>query len=218
MLALSFVIYLLGTFNPAIFNISRFFTAYSINTGYFNILCWQLLFIAGLFFGFLFYHGKTEKMQNNLPLFYIALSISVPLFVVKFFYSSIFYTYFTGFDVEYWVNKEYLRPIRLLNFAAVTAVVMFLATRYEAWFKYKPFVYLGKYSLEVFTFHILLVVLLKPLGNYLNTIYAIQLTERYYFYPFGTVLLLIVVLPSLFLAPLLFDRKTYRLKASKQAA
>lgn len=215
-LALSFSIYLLGTFNPATTYINSIFAEYSINTGYFNILCWQPLFISGLFFGFLFYHGKTKKMQNSLPLFYIALSISVPFFIVKFFYSSFFSAYFTGFDVEYWTSKEYLRPLRLLNFTVLSIVITSLATRYAEWFKFKPLVYLGRYSLEVFAFHILVVVLMKPLSNYLNTFYAIKLTERYYLYPFGSILLLVVLL-SLFLAPTLMDRKTYSLKkASKQ--
>ena len=141
----------------------------------------------------------------------------MPLFVVKFFYSSFFSAYLAGFDVDYWTSKEYLRPLRLLNFTVLSIVVTSLATRYAEWFKYKPLVYLGKNSLEVFAFHILVVILVKPLSNYLNTFYAIKVSERYYLYPFGSILLVIVLL-SLFLAPTLMDRKTYSLKKAREQA
>lgn len=100
------------------------------------------------------------------------------------------------------MDKGHLRPLRLLNFAAVLAIITFLASRFRNWFQYQPVCYLGRHSLEVFSFHVVLLLLFNPLGAYLNSLYAIQLSATVYAYPLGTLLLLVLV-PALYLAPAL---------------
>lgn len=213
-LIISFLIYLVGTFNLFPLPFAQYLSDQSINTGFFDILCWQFLFIVGLFLGFLYYHGKTDRIQTSRMLLWLALSICVPLFIAKFFFGEYFYTRFDSFSIEYWTNKEQLRPLRLLNFAAISIVVTYIASKYGEWFSFKPLIYLGKHSLEVFAFHIILVMLFKPLESYLNTFFAIKVNDFYSIYPLGTLLLLAVII-ALFLAPALKTQKISSLRLRK---
>jgi len=196
-LLVSGALYLLGTFNafalltPIFHNLSE-----HINTGFFNLLCWQFIFVIGLYLGSLYYHGKTDSLQRNSYLFYAAVVLAAPLFIAKFLYIPL-----GNFDIQYWSDKTYLRPLRLLNFFAILIIITYIATKFKTWFHYKPICTLGKYSLEVFTFHIMLLILLKPLEEYLNGLYEIRVSNNFSVYPLGT-LLIVAVLLALFLVPI----------------
>ncbi len=73
------------------------------------------------------------------------------------------------------------------------------------WFQTERIAYLGRYSLEVFTFHILLIILFVPLNGPLNRIMAIPVMGKYYFYPFETLLALFIVI-ALYAAPPIWDK------------
>lgn len=199
-LSISFLLYLTGTFDLAPMPFAEQISELNINTGFFDILAWQFLFIAGLFLGFMYHQGKTEQLQTSKVLLWIAISISVPLFVAKFFFSDHLYAHYQSF-VVYWTDKEQLRPLRLLNFTAVSIIVTFIGSKYGHWFTFKPLILLGKHSLEVFAFHIVLVMLFKPLESYLNNFFAIKVNSFYSIHPLGTLLTVVMVL-ALFLAPL----------------
>lgn len=199
-LAISGLLYLIGTFRTLSY-LGLSFPSDTINTGFFDLLSWQLLFVIGLYLGSLYYHGRTEKLQKSNLLFYAALLFALPVFVIKFFYIDL-----GSFDISYWADKSYLRPIRVINFAAILIIVTHVATRFDTWFHYKPICTLGKYSLEVFAFHIVLLILLKPVEQYLNSFSVINISNHFSLYPLGT-LLIVVVLLLLFLIPKLMGRK-----------
>ena len=201
-LLVSSVLYLVGTFDlvAPIFSAPHY---ENINLGFFSLLSWQFLFAVGLFLGYLGYHGKAGKLKQNKPLLYVALGICATLFILKTTDAT-----FTSFDIYYWTDKGHLRPLRVLNFASVLAVVTFLTFRFRSWFQYKPVCYLGRHSLEVFSFHVILVILFKPLGVYLNSFYAIRLSDSTYIYPFSTMLLLFLI-PALYIAPVIMKKKNY---------
>jgi fucose 4-O-acetylase-like acetyltransferase len=93
-----------------------------------------------------------------------------------------------------------------------------MASRYKKGFNFKPFCYLGKYSLEVFSFHILLVIVFKPFKEYSNQFYALAITENLNFYPWATFMLFFMLLPALFLAPLIKNNITsFKLKSRTAA-
>ncbi|MFT2011224.1 OpgC domain-containing protein [Pontibacter sp. 13R65] len=197
-LALSFLVYLAGTSGVLVSLTGSFLSKTFLLSGYFNMLCWQFLFVAGLYIGYLVYHQKTRAILESKALLYLSLLICIPLFFINFFYIS-----FEGFDVEFWTERGHLRPLRLLNFAALVAIVAHLATSFKSWFQTKAVCYLGRHSLQVFSLHILLVLLFKPLIVNLNSLYFIQITNNFYIYPAGTAIVLLVMVPTLYMAPFL---------------
>ncbi|TXK52185.1 hypothetical protein FVR03_01835 [Pontibacter qinzhouensis] len=197
-LALSFLVYLEGTFGIIIPATDSFLTNSPLLSGYFNLLCWQFLFTGGLFVGHLIFYQKTEPIRKSKPLLYLSLLVCFPLFFINFFYISL-----EGINLEFWTERGHLRPLRLLNFAALVVILSHLATRFKSWFQAKAVCYLGRHSLQVFSLHILLVLFFKPLITNLNTVYPVKLTNNFYFYPVGTAMVLFIMIPTLYLAPLL---------------
>ena len=175
--------------------------------GAFHLLCWQLLFFLGLFAGFSIYHGKTIDWAKNKPLLLSAATICLVLFCMKNFHIEL-----KSVDIEMLTDKFSLGIIRLLNFVSLTIVLFFVVAKASKYFSFKPVCYLGRYSLEVFSLHIILMIFLRPLKDHFNNLHAVRLTENFYFYPVGTLVLCLVVLPALFLAPKLAARKKPSLK------
>ena len=170
--------------------------------GAFHILCWQLLFFLGLFAGFSIYHGKTIDWKKNKLLLFGAVTVCLILFCMKNFHIEI-----VSVSMELLTDKFSLGIVRLLNFISLTIVLFFIVAKVPKYFSYKPVCYLGRYSLEVFSLHIILMIFLRPLKDYFSSLYAVRLTENFYFYPVGTLVLFLIVLPALFLAPKLATRK-----------
>ena len=199
-MAFSFLVYLIGTFNllPKIYNQFEFMD--KVDTGFFNLLSWQFLFISGLYLGYLTYQNKISRMLQNKQLFYSALV----LFILLFLFKKVHFRIDTSFlDLHYLVSKENLGPLRLLNFSALLIVFSYFASRCPKWFSFKPINYLGKYSLEVFSMHILLIIIFKPLNEFTNNFNAIKITNSLYFYPWATLMLFFILIPALFLAPII---------------
>ena len=213
--AVSFLLYLIGTLNLATQAVENIQFFNQVNTGFFNLISWQFLFVAGLYFGFLTYQNKISPILHNKKLFYFALIMCGLLFVFKQVHYKIDTSYL---DLDYLASKENLGPLRLLNFFAWLLVMSYFASRYKAWFSFKPVCYLGKFSLEVFSFHILLIILFKPLKEYSNSFNAIRLTDSLYIYPWASFMLLFILLPALFLAPAIKKNfKNYTLKGKLAA-
>ena len=197
----SALLYLLGIVF-SLYNLTDKVSWYkAFGRGHYNLFSWQLLFLAGLYSGFAYFNGKTKNIQINKKIFYFSSFLVVVLFIAK-------NTHIDDYRiVQYLVDGAYVAPLRLLNFWVLFMTMVFLATRYPQKFNYRPLCYLGQYSLEVFSLHIVLVILFRPLENYLNTFHAIKLSSHFYFQPFSSLLLLFLILPALYLAPVLLSAR-----------
>lgn len=205
-LVVSFLIYFIALVNKYFDATKGLIQSETINSGFFNLLCWQFLFVLGLLMGFLFYHGKTQQWQRKNYLFYSALGLSAAFFLAKNLKLGT-----ESFDVEFWTIKSHLGPLRLLNFVVLAYVIVFIASWKATWFKTRFLCYLGRHSLDVFSFHIVLVILFKPLKAYFNSVSAIKIGNYFYLYPVATVFILFFIVPALYLAPTVLNRKTYGL-------
>jgi len=198
-LVFSFLVYILGTFDITSKLIQQVQFMKQVHTGGFNLLSWQFLFIVGLYLGFLTYQNKTNSILQNKTLFYSSLLLSIFIFIFKqAYYNSDLFHFHLNY---YWISRNGLGPLRLLNFAALLVVMSFLASRFKKVFSFKPICYLGKYSLEVFSFQILLIFIFKPLQDFSNNFHAIKIVNNIYIYPWATFMLLFILIPALFLAP-----------------
>ena len=197
---ISLLFYIIGNINNNFYFFEKMSNNENINTGYFNILCWQLLFLAGIFTGFFYYIGKTKNIQNNKYIFYLSLLTVIISFLVKN----------THLDLKYNLNisidKHTLGPLRLINFFALFFIFTYLSTKKNAWFKNEALCYLGQYSLEVFSLHIVLMILLRPVEDYFDNQFSLKVAKHFYIYPAGEFMLLLLILPALYLAPTLLKK------------
>ncbi|HYK75387.1 MAG TPA: OpgC domain-containing protein [Daejeonella sp.] len=158
-LAISLALYLLGQFQLVETTISGLnkTMSTSIDLGYFNILSWQLLFFLGLLLG-------TWEVKNypwwtafkkNRVIFFVSLSVIIPCLVLRHtLYKNIPYA-------DILINRSHLAPLRLLNFLSISFVVNYLISRYRP--SVSAFlVYLGQNSLQVFSFHVIVVLCMAP--------------------------------------------------------
>lgn len=120
-----------------------------INLGVFDVLAWQLLFVAGVFFGF-------QRAKSTEPLFSfrpamlaICLLVAVPLwFVLKYHHAP------AGLSMDViwsWADKKHLAPLRLLDFAVLAYLIAAVGAHRPAFVTFRPLAFLGRNSLIVFT-------------------------------------------------------------------
>ncbi|MBC6605539.1 OpgC domain-containing protein [Hymenobacter sp. BT188] len=175
-----------------------------INTGFFNLLSWQFLFFLGLFSGFSYCCGKVNKWMNNKKLLLLLVFLCSALFLIKNLQVDL-----SGLD--YLFSRDTLGPIRLLNSLSIFFIITFICARKSEWFTFKPICYLGRNSLEVFSFHVLFVIIFKPLNDIVSNIYSIKVTDYFFVYPLALIMFILFVIPALFLAPTLLRSRTYTL-------
>jgi hypothetical protein len=129
-----------------------------LNLGFFDPLAWQFLFVAGLFFGFRRAAGMTFPV--NKPL--IILSLIVCLGILPIRYGLISVLPF-GIDPGALTVRETFGPLRVINMAALAYLVTCLGIRFPNCFEWPFFSFLGQHSLKVFSFHVALLYLIRPL-------------------------------------------------------
>jgi hypothetical protein len=124
--------------------------------GWFNILGWQVLFIFGMVFGY--YRSDCNLWSRfGKKSFFLAAALAAVLFVFRHKllpHSDVFHS-------EFLIGKPRLGPVRVLNFA-VLAVVF---SRPQIWPSHalwtRMLSLLGRNSLPVFSFHIVLMYLVR---------------------------------------------------------
>jgi len=125
--------------------------------GTFDPLAWQLLFILGVMAGKtkVFEFLSAHPLRKALLAF--CLIVAVGLYLLR---HQVFLLHHLGINVnvdqtDSLATKNSLGPIRLLNFAVVAVIV----GGYLVWPASNPCVkalgYLGRYSIQVFSFHLL---------------------------------------------------------------
>jgi hypothetical protein len=129
------------------------------STGAFDISAWQLLWIVGLALGSIYSDQIAESSsdgaeESNLPQWLIRLSIGIAIVFFVLRYSP----------VEHWINadsygwlidKWHLGPARVINFAALTIVLVRFGRNIASFKIFQPLAALGRASIEVFSIHVL---------------------------------------------------------------
>lgn len=130
-----------------------------VDLGYFDILSWQLLFMAGLYFGF---RKRRTKAPASITLdgrlIIVCLIVAVTLCLHRHGYFSALVTV-----PEALLSKDRLGLIRLVNFAAIAYLVAGLRHQFRRVMTWPWFSSLGQHSLQVYAFHVVLIFLLAPI-------------------------------------------------------
>lgn len=190
----SFILWFLSQFNWLnIFDITIGNYPF-LRPGSFNPFSWQLLFTIGCYLGYCSATGKT-LISSTEKFAYIALIIAVSFFIVR--HSSYFITGHSFSDLKLLITELIadnavrfnLGIFRLFNFAAVAYLVYFainsgLSLR-SPWLET-----LGQHSLQVFTFHVILIYYISP---FRETIFALG---TYYELFFQFVFVATLIIPA----------------------
>ena len=122
--------------------------------GSFDILAWQFLWVCGLALGETSLRRPLVPSRFRLPL---AVPAAVIVLIALLFRRGFWPQDSLPSDIYLWMDKWTLGPLRLLNFAAWTVLLLAgnpqLPARLMA-----PLALLGRNSLSVFAFHIPLVI------------------------------------------------------------
>jgi len=131
-----------------------------IDLGYFDIFAWQIVYICGLYVGYTQYYNQKGKVKINGLLFVLSLVAIIGMFLVKHEYISI--VDIGKINLDSLTDNEKMRPLRLFNFFVFCYAIAALSIKYKNFLKIKSIAYLGRHSLQVFSFHVLFVFFIIP--------------------------------------------------------
>lgn len=156
-LACSGLIWLLGHYvNPL--KIAAVSSGMSEMNGFFNVLSWQLLWVIGLYIGFLHRHQQRSEIMRGGKVVVAAMGIATVCFLLRHELLEM------PSEAHLHFNIVNLGVLRLLNVGA--QLILFLNIIHLVkrdiglpWFRF-----IGRYSLQVFTFHVFIIYMLMPFG------------------------------------------------------
>ncbi|MBI4851279.1 MAG: OpgC domain-containing protein [Acidobacteria bacterium] len=149
----------LGLFSGAI---SKFLPIF---LGGFDILAWQIIFVLGLYIGFLKYQGLDLNSLLNKKLLALSFSLVVAFFLVR--HDIVNLTLTTNSDI---FSKEKLGLLRLINFAAIVYLLGAVKSYFGKFLELQWLSQLGQHSLHVYAFHVGMIFLLAPLTLEINSL------------------------------------------------
>lgn len=131
------------------------------STGAFDLYAWQLLWIVGLALGTIYAEwmagaGERDARRTEfaVPRWLLRLSIGVAAVFLILRYSPV--DQWMRPEVYGWlIDKWHLGPARVINFAALSIVLLRFGSQIAALPFMKPLAALGQASIEVFSVHVL---------------------------------------------------------------
>lgn len=136
-----------------------------ISLGYFNIFCWQLLFCAGIFFGYSKATGRHSLPVNK----WTVLSSIIGLFIIliiRYMYQDSFL--FKG--MSHFSERSTLGIVRVINFSIIAYMIYALTYNKERKIRNGWLAMLGRHSLQVFAYSVCLVYFFLPLKSMIGNI------------------------------------------------
>ncbi|MCD9525683.1 OpgC domain-containing protein [Photobacterium carnosum] len=135
------------------------FSSFKLQLGYFNIFAWQLLFVGGSALGFML-QNKTLRWQHPI-LTILAVIIATIIFVAH-------HGVFSSYGIHRWTlysyaNKPELGWLRTLNITVWIYLIAVIIQRYPNALHSKALSYIGRHSLRVFSWQVVIVYLSAPL-------------------------------------------------------
>lgn len=122
-----------------------------LNTGSFNLLAWQLLFVVGVVFGQAWACGQRLWPKPRADLIAVTFGIAALLYAVR---HTFLHLPLPGAWVDGWTNKNNLAPLRLFNAGLLYYLVYGIAVHFPRVLTWRPFAFLGQHSMFVFAVHI----------------------------------------------------------------
>jgi len=168
---------------------------YPINTGSFNMLGWQMLFLAGVAIGHARISGRAQVVSPSRWVLALALGVAVYGFGIKHFQWPAAWP-----DRTYGMllNKPALGLFRLADFGCVAYLVAVFGQRFPAALTFRPLAFLGRHSLAV--------VAIQSVA--ITAMLQFPLFETPFTRTASALALIAVIFAGAWLAERFFDRKT----------
>jgi hypothetical protein len=134
-------------------------TSPSLQLGFLNIVAWQLLFVAGAYFGYQKAAGRGSPVPASRVLLVLSVMVVTLLFLVR--HEILFFGKLSLVDTQTALRawRSINHPLRLLNFAAYAYILWSIPRWVDEKVHQVPVVrwlrYLGGHSLQVFAWSIL---------------------------------------------------------------
>ena len=157
-----------------------------LRPGAFNVFAWQLIWVVGLYTGFVHRVRRRTDFFRHPACICIALAVAAGFFLARHELLPM------SQGMLAYLEKENLRVLRVANIAS-QVVLFFCVIRLIPrqgglpWFRF-----LGRYALQVFCFHVLLVYLLQPVSWRVEAWYGYTANFLY-----SALVLLMLTLPAL---------------------
>lgn len=132
--------------------------AIGASKGYFNLLSWQLLWVIGLCAGYAHKHGQRRDLPRNSLFLAVSIMVVVACAMSRHALIAVPGELLTHFD------KGNLGFMRLANVIAQLTVLCALLRMIKRDNGLPWFGFIGRYSLQVFTYHVVIVYLATPVG------------------------------------------------------
>jgi hypothetical protein len=161
----SFVVWLLAGYHPRhlMNDLQTYLWQYfPCLLGSFNPFAWQFLFIGGLFFGFRRSTGNLIPIKKS----YFTVAFLIWLWIMLFRYGVLPSDLF-GFELLDYTVRETFGPLRAINLLTLAYLIVCVGTRFPKSLEWPWFSYLGQHSLQVFTFHLVLLYVILPLYDFI---------------------------------------------------
>ncbi|MCP4181103.1 MAG: succinyl transferase OpgC [bacterium] len=158
-LAICIAVWVIGQFfNPIAFLTNIYFPKAA--PGIFNVFSWQILFFIGAFLGFRKKLGNRVHILDNKILAVIIFVLYILILLSRYNVISL------GINIDTATNRIDLAWLRLVSFLCVAFVFTLLIKPIPLKYGFPWLNLLGKHSLQVFSFHILMLYfIIKPLGT-----------------------------------------------------
>ena len=125
-------------------------------TGAFNLVAWQAVWMAGLWLGARSAQGRNPLRRVNGAVAFAALLVCLFFLGVRHDWLG---AHLSQETLAWWVDKWHVAPLRVLNLAGFIALFYWLRRFVFPVVQMEPFLTLGKASLEVFCAHLVFVFL-----------------------------------------------------------
>ena len=118
---------------------------------FFDLFAWQILFVAGLWFGARRAAGRPVTLPQSRV---FAWALVPPLLVSFAVRHQIFFDASVAKAAVTVTHRGDLDVLRLLNFAALAYLVARISERHPSWFEWRWLAFLGQHSLQVFCYSV----------------------------------------------------------------
>ncbi|WP_097461313.1 OpgC domain-containing protein [Mangrovitalea sediminis] len=125
--------------------------------GFLNLFAWQLIWVSGLYLGYLRQSGKPLLKALSRPWAgALLIAVAAVLFMTRHQLIDV------GLRIGPWIDRENLGVLRILNFFVVVTLIGLLIQRWPRTAGIPWLSFIGRYSLQVFAFHVFLSYLILP--------------------------------------------------------
>ncbi len=128
--------------------------------GDFNPFAWQFVFFSGLYLGHLHLYRHQRVIEFRPALLTLCLAVCIVGFTMRWQLLPWPALFGAGGALA---SKQNYGAAYLVNFLAFSYVLYCLATRFPRAFNWPPLAFLGRHSIQVFSFHVVVIYLAAPL-------------------------------------------------------